>query len=132
MQAMTPGVSVPGARYRKPLLLAGLTLTAYVAAINRDQSLPWAIAALLLATLITGFAWPHWLMKRLSVSRTGPERAEEGETVHFRVEVRNEGWLPRFMVEVVDGLPFVGAATGTAGSGERTLGVVDYVGGNGN
>ena len=131
---MTPGVSVPGARYRKPLLLAGLTLTAYVAAINRDQSLPWAIAALLLATLITGFAWPHWLMKRLSVSRTGPERAEEGETVHFHVEVRNEGWLPRFMVEAVDRLPFVGAATGTAGTagtGERTLGVVAYVGGNG-
>lgn len=128
---MTPNVSDRSPHYRKPLVLVGLTLTAYVAAMNRDQALPWAIAALLLATLIIGFAWPHWLMKRLSVTRTGPERAEEGETIEFHVEVRNQGWLPRFMVEAVDRLPFVGAASGMAGAGEKTLGVVAYIGGNG-
>jgi uncharacterized protein (DUF58 family) len=128
---MTPNFSVRSPHYRKPLVLVGLTLTAYVAAINRDQTLPWAIAALLLATLITGFAWPHWLMKHLSVTRTGPERAEEGETIQFHVEVRNHGWLPRFMVEAVDRLPFVGAASGMTGAGDKTLGVVAYIGGNG-
>lgn len=117
-------------RYLKPLVLIGLTLTAYVAALNRAQPLPWAIAALLLATLVTGFAWPHWLVRRLSVTRSGPTRAEEGETIDFHVEVRNHGWLPRFMVEAVDRLPFVGAAHGTAGIGDKTLGVVAYIGGN--
>lgn len=117
-------------RYLKPLVLAGLTLVAYAAAINRGQALPWAIAALLLATLITGFVWPRWLVKRLSVTRSGPERAEEGETILFHVTVHNHGRLPRFMVEAVDHLPFVGAARGDAISEEKVLGVVAYIGGD--
>lgn len=117
-------------RNLKSLVLIGLTLVAYVAAINRGQALPWAIAALLLATLITGFAWPRWLVKRLSVTRTGPTRAEEGETILFHVTVRNHGWMPRFMVEAVDHLPFVGAAQDVVTSGEKVLGVVAYIGGN--
>ena len=125
---MTLRASVWNPRYLKPLILIGLTLTAYLAAINRNQTLPWAIAALLLATLITGFAWPHWLVRRLSVTRSGPARAEEGETIQFHVEVRNHGWLPRFMVEAVDRLPFVGAAHGAGSMGDQTLGVVAYIG----
>jgi uncharacterized protein (DUF58 family) len=117
-------------RHLKPLVLVGLTLVAYVAAINREQTLPWGIAALLLATLITGFFWPRWLVKRLSVTRSGPVRAEEGETVYFHVTVTNQGWLPRFMVEAVDRLPFVGAAQGSVTLGEKVLGVVAYIGGN--
>ena len=117
-------------RYLKPLVLVGLTLVAYVTAVNRVQPLPWAIAALLLATLVTGFTWPHWLLKRLSVTRSGPTRAEEGEIIFFHVMVRNHGWLPRFMVEAVDRLPFVGAAQGSVISGENVLGVVAYIGGN--
>lgn len=127
---MTLSVPAWKPRHLKPLVLAGLTLVAYAAAINRDQTLPWAIAAILLATLIAAFAWPHWLVRGLSVTRNGPVRAEEGETIHFHVEMRNGGWLPRFMVEAVDRLPFVGAAHGTGGVGDKTLGVVAYIGGN--
>ncbi len=116
-------------RHLKLAVLSGLTLVAYAAAINRGQALPWAIAALLLATLITGFIWPRWLVKRLSVTRSGPERAEEGETVLFHVTVQNHGWLPRFMVEAVDHLPFVGAALDVAVE-EKVLGVVAYIGGD--
>ncbi|HZW24955.1 MAG TPA: DUF58 domain-containing protein [Gallionella sp.] len=116
-------------RYLKPLVLIGVTLVAYAAAINRGQALPWAIAALLLATLVTGFVWPRWLVRQLSVTRTGPQRAEEGETVHFHVAVRNNARLPRFMVEAVDHLPFVGAGNGDAAPAEKVLGVVAYIGG---
>lgn len=116
-------------RYQKPLIFIGLTLVAYFAAINRTQALPWAIAALLLATLITGFSWPHWLIKNLSVARTGPDRAEEGETIHFSIAVQNHGWIPRFMVEAVDHLPFVGAAKGGVSATQKVLGVVAYIGG---
>lgn len=115
------------ARHTRPLILGGLIVVAYVAAINRVQALPWAIAALLTATLITGISWPHWLVKRLSVIRTGPERAEEGETITFHVEVKNHGLLPRFMVELVDHLPFVGSSDGPLTRGKKTLGVVTYV-----
>jgi uncharacterized protein (DUF58 family) len=113
------------------LVLVGLTLVIYAAALNRIQALPWAIASLLTATLIAGVVWPGWLVRRLSVVRTGPSRAEEGETIVFQVEVENRGWLPRFMVELVDRLPFVGAATGETSSDDKLLGVISYVPGSG-
>ncbi|UCV08597.1 DUF58 domain-containing protein [Dechloromonas denitrificans] len=112
---------------RKAIVLLALTVVAYLSALNRDQSLPWAIGALLGATLLTGFLWPRWLVRRLSVTRRGPSRAEEGETIRFRVEVSNPGWLPRFMVELVDRLPFVGLADPEQGGGEKVLGVLAYL-----
>lgn len=114
-------------RYFKPLVLAVLIAGAYVGAVSRGESLLWVVAALLLSTLITGVAWPRWLVSRLAVTRTGPERAIEGETIVFRVALENRGWLPRFMVELVDRLPFVGAATGQASAGDKVLGVVAHV-----
>lgn len=112
------------------LVLLGLTLVTYAASLNRVQALPWGIAALLTATLVTGLLWPHWLVRRLSVVRRGPDRAEEGETIVFQVEVENRGWLPRFMVELVDRLPFVGAAQGEVARGDKVLGVISYVPGS--
>jgi uncharacterized protein (DUF58 family) len=109
------------------VVLIGLVLVAYTGAINRAQSLPWFIAAMLTATLVVGLAWPHWLVGRLSVTRRGPDRAEEGESITFHVDVRNHGYLPRFMVELIDHLPFVGAAAGTSPGGAGTLGMIGYV-----
>lgn len=112
---------------RKMLVLLALTAVAYLAAINRAQAFMWAIAALLSATLITGFTWPRWLVKQLSVSRSGPGRAEEGETIEFQVVVENRGWLPRFMVELVDHLPFVGFAEARGETDEKVLGMLAYL-----
>lgn len=114
---------------RKVLVLFGLTLVAYFAAINRAQAFMWVIPALLTATVITGFAWPRWLVKKLSVSRSGPVRAEEGETIRFSVRIKNQGVLPRFMVEIVDHLPFVGVSNPNTTS-LKTLGMVAYLPGN--
>ncbi len=86
---------------------------------------------MLLATLIVGLAWPHWLVGRLSVTRRGPNRAQEGETISFQVVVRNHGHLPRFMVELIDRLPFVGASLGSPHQGVSTLGIITYVPGGG-
>src|SRR5574338_500546 len=111
---------------RKVLVLLALTLVAYLAAINRAQAFLWVVPALLSATLITGFTWPRWLVKRLAVSRHGPSRAEEGETIEFQVLVENQGWFPRFMVELVDHLPF--AASAAPGAQAQTLlGVLAYL-----
>ena len=112
---------------RKIFVLLGLTLIAYASAINRAQTFLWVIPALLSATLITGFLWPHWLVKQLTVNRSGPTRAEEGETIEFRVTVENRGWLPRFMVELVDHLPFVGLSDPSSGNQAKTLGMLAYL-----
>lgn len=113
--------------HRKAFILLGLTVVAYFAAINRNQAFLWVIPALLTATLITGFTWPRWLVQQLSVSRSGPSRAEEGETIQFRVVVENHGWLPRFMVELVDHLPFVGLADSPNASSQKVLGMLAYL-----
>lgn len=113
--------------HRKAIVLMLLTVVAYLAAINRAQAFLWVIPALLMSTLLTGFTWPYWLVRRLSVSRSGPCRAEEGETIRFRVEVENRGWLPRFMVELVDHLPFVGLSDSHGNSNPKALGVLAYL-----
>ena len=115
------------AAHRKFIVLLGLTATTYVAAINRAQPLAWAIAALLSATLIAGFAWPRRLLGKLHVHREGPSRAAEGETIQFRVRIANSAWLPRFMVEIVDRIPFAGANDGTVSTGETPIGLVAYL-----
>lgn len=113
--------------HRKAFILLGLALVAYLAAINRNQAFLWVIPALLVATLITGFTWPRWLVRSLSVSRSGPNRAEEGEVIQFRVMLENRGWLPRFMVEVIDHLPFVGLTDQASGSSQKVLGMLTYL-----
>lgn len=114
----------------KPLVIAALAVVAYLAAINRAQALPWVFAALLVSTLVTGIVWPHWLLRRLSVVRRGPARAEEGEVIAFDVEIMNRGWLPRFMVEVTDHLPFVGTGDQVGSGRTKVLGVLACVPGN--
>ncbi len=115
----------------KFLVLCIFTASAYLAAISRVQSLPWLIASLLTAALLTGVLWPRWLIQRLSVNRIGPQRAIEGDNVVFTVEVENRGWMPRFMVELVDRLPFVGAAENGPNQNEKVLGSLNYVPGGG-
>lgn len=117
--------------YREVLVLSGLTVVAYASAINRAQPLVWAMAALLLAALVVGFTWPHWLVRRLEATRSGPERGVEGEAITLRVQVRNLGWLPRYMVEVTDRLPVVGAAAGTPANAPVVLGQIAIVPGGG-
>lgn len=107
------------------LVLVILTLVAYAAAINRAQVLPWGLAALFLATLIAGVVWPRWLVRGLSVVRSGPSRAEEGETIRFDVGVTNHGHLPRFMIELHDRLPVFEPGDGAAGI--QALGVMSYL-----
>lgn len=78
-------------RYQKVLIMIGLTLVAYYAALNRIQVFPWVIASLLLSSLITSYLFPYLLVRNVSVTRTGPERAEENESILFDVSIHNHG-----------------------------------------
>lgn len=112
---------------RKIIVLMALTVFAYLAAINRGQAFFWLIPALLLATVLTGLLWPYWLIRQLKVQRRGASRAEEGESLAFEISVENPGWLPRFMVEVVDYLPFVGLSGPDGGNSRKLLGMLAFL-----
>jgi len=112
---------------RKFIILGLFTLAAYAGSISRGESLLWLIAALLSASLITSLFLPRWLLQRLSVTRNGPKRGIENETVVFTVEVKNHGWLPRFMVEVVDRLPFISVSKPDGGADYQLLGNINYL-----
>lgn len=115
-------------KHRKWLVLLGLTLVAYVAAMNRAQAFFWLIPALLTATLLTGYFWPRWLVRRLEVTRQGPSRAQEGAVVQFEVQVHNPGRLPRFMVELIDHLPFTDLSGGSLPTGTpQWLGMLNHL-----
>jgi len=114
-------------RFQKISVLVFLIIIVYFSASNREQPLLWLMAALLFASLVAGLVWPYWLMHNLSVNRTGPDRAKEGEAVKFKVEITNFGWMPRFMIEVVDKLPFVRGSQAIDSKVEKTLGVVAYI-----
>lgn len=116
-------------RYQKVLIMIGLTLVAYYAALNRIQVFPWVIAALLLSSLITSYLFPYLLVRNVSVTRTGPERAEENESILFDVSIHNHGVFPRFMIQAIDKLPFINKI-GVA-SNDEVLGVVAYIGSGG-
>lgn len=115
----------------RPAVLGGLALVAYVSAINHGQGLIWGMAALLLAALVTGLLWPRWLLRRIEVSRQIPQRAAEDEEIELGIQVRNHGHLPRYMVEVADLLPFVGAATGPGSREPVLLGQIGVLSGGG-
>jgi uncharacterized protein (DUF58 family) len=109
------------------LVFCSLTVVAYVAAISRNQIMPWVIAALMLAGVVVGVIWPRLLVRSLSVTRLAPDRAEEGETIRLEITVANHGFLPRFMIELVDRLPFIEATHCEFVSREHTIGVISYV-----
>ncbi|WP_303783393.1 DUF58 domain-containing protein [Azovibrio restrictus] len=110
-------------------VLALLTLMAYVAAVNHGRGLLWGLASLFLAALVTGLLWPRWLLHRLEISRRIPRRAAEDEEIELAIRVRNPGLLPRYLVEVADRLPFVGAASGPLSREPVLLGQLGSIGG---
>ena len=110
-------------------VLALLTLMAYVAAVNHGRGLLWGLASLFLAALVTGLLWPRWLLHRLEISRRIPRRAAEDEEIELTIRVRNPGLLPRYLVEVADRLPFIGAASGPLSREPVLLGQLGSIGG---
>ena len=126
---LTQQISRAIRRHMRLAVVVCLTLAAYAGAISRPQDLPWLVAAMLTATLIVGLIWPHWLVRRLSVVRHGPHRAEEGESITFDVAVRNHGLLPRFMVELVDRLASFDVEARDDPAAAKTLGIIGYVAG---
>jgi len=112
---------------QKSLLIALLTAITYYSAINRYHTLPWVIAAFMLATLIVGFVMPRLLLKNLSITRTFQSKSHENQSITLEVSVKNTGWMPAFVVEAVDRLPFIEAALGDKETKDKLLGIISYI-----
>lgn len=114
-------------RHTRLILVAGLTVVAYLGALNRNNVQVWVIAALMLSTLLVGALWPRWMARSIAVHRVGPSTATEGEQVTFQVAVRNLGWLPRYMIGVLDRLPFADGGSRRDGARETLLAQVSFL-----
>ncbi len=82
------------------LLLA--TAVAYAAAYNRSRPPALLLASLLLALSVLSLVLPKLMLTRLTLRRRLERVAQVGQSLALDVEVRNDGWLPRMMVDVED------------------------------
>lgn len=127
---MSP-VREAAARVLKPATLIALALVALLAAMNRHQPFLWWLFAVLSCATVVGLVWPKLALRKLRVSRTLPEVAVEGERVSVDVRVTNGGLLARYLIEVRDVIPMLGAARGSRSGEPVVLGQVSRVPGRG-
>lgn len=84
-------------------------IVVFLIAWNRGVALLYGMSALLVATLLIARLAPRFNLAGVAASRTNPVAAHEGDTVTLELEVRTAGYLPRYMLELVDCLPFASA-----------------------
>lgn len=84
------------------LLLLLAMAVSYAAAYNRSRPPALLLASLLLALVVVSVALPWLMLTHLSLRRRVPQQAQVGEELELEVDVMNEGYLPRMMVEVED------------------------------
>ncbi|HET6370358.1 MAG TPA: DUF58 domain-containing protein, partial [Nitrospiria bacterium] len=89
----------------KKTALILLTLVSFFLAWNRTINLLYAMFALLGATLVLAYILPRRALRGVSALRTLPATAFEGEEIEVAVHLKNAGWTPRYMIEVVDAIP---------------------------
>jgi len=112
---------------QKLLVLTAITCTAYSGALARESTLLWGAAALLAATLIIGVIWPSRSLRALSVTRQAPNTVTAGDLVTFSITVANNGWLPRYFVDITDKLPFRARLDSQEPAARTTLGSIPFL-----
>jgi uncharacterized protein (DUF58 family) len=81
------------------------TLVSFFLAWNRTINLLYAMFALLVATLVLSYFLPRRALRGVSALRTLPAAAFEGDEIEVTVQLKNAGWTPRYMIEVLDAIP---------------------------
>lgn len=85
-------------------LLFGSLFLYTVALVFRQGSLFFMCAVLLLLPLLS-YGLARFSLRAVTCERWVPERLTEGEEAEVRWQIRNRGWLPRFLIQVRDRLP---------------------------
>ncbi len=89
----------------KRSILLGLAIILFLTAWNRGIPLLYLMFSLVLATLVLGQFMPYLALGRITAERRAPQVAVVGDLVRLEFFLRNQGLLPRFMVEVIDRFP---------------------------
>ncbi|MBU0484299.1 MAG: DUF58 domain-containing protein [Proteobacteria bacterium] len=89
----------------KRIIFLALTIILFLTAWNRGIPLLYLMFSLLLATLLLGHLLPQMVLGRIDVERLAPKVAVAGDVVRLSFFLRNRGFFPRFMVEVIDTFP---------------------------
>lgn len=87
-------------------ILGTLAAVVFLAAWNRGIALLYGIFALIVGMVAVAWLMPRWNLRGVDARRLAPDRANEGDRIGIDVELRVAGRRPRFMLEVVDSIPF--------------------------
>ena len=84
------------------ILIIMLSLIAW----NRGVAFLYAVNALLLSTVVISWVLPKIGLSGISIKRKVGNHAYEGEVVTLEYDLRHKGFFSRYLVEIVDVLPF--------------------------
>lgn len=90
------------------IALPAAAVVVFLIAWNRGVVLLYGMVALLVGTLFVARLAPRFNLEGVTASRSNPVAAHEGDTITLEMEVRAAGFRPRYMLELVDRLPFAG------------------------
>ncbi len=88
------------------VLLLFLAVSLFLIAVNVQAGFLLVISSALVAILIVSYAVPAISIRSVEISRVLPSEAFEFEEIPVELRVKNNGWLPRFLLRIEDG--FVG------------------------
>ena len=77
----------------------------FLIAWNREINLLYGMFALISATIIISHIYPRYSLRAVSVTRTLPSTAFEGDTISLDVNIINRAATSRHMIEVLDSVP---------------------------
>ncbi len=89
-------------RYTKAAFVLCLAFILYLIATNSGAGWLYVLAAVLGSTLLVSIPAPLYNVRRLRVERRAPVVGTAGEPLPCEIEVKNEGRLARYLLEVHD------------------------------
>jgi uncharacterized protein (DUF58 family) len=90
---------------RDAYAVAALALLIFLVAFNLQSGWVYAIDALLIGVLIAGFLSAHHAVHSVSLTRTLPAEAVDGEPVAVGLTLRAAGFGRRILIQAVDAVP---------------------------
>ena len=89
-------------RIRKPALVICLGVVLYLIATNVGAGWLYVVSAIIASTVAVSALAPWWNVRTIETIRRVPVLATTSEPFECTLEVRNTGWLARYLLEVED------------------------------
>jgi uncharacterized protein (DUF58 family) len=89
-------------RIAKPVFVACLGLILYLIATNSGAGWLYVLAAGIGAVVLVSAPFPWWNVRGIEVARRARVQATAGQPLECTLELRNEGRVPRYLIEAED------------------------------